>query len=232
MKSRIFIVFILTILLFQCKPNMSGGVRTIASPQIDQMVYPNDYEEAASVIDMILVREGFSALSDNLYTRQSADEETGLSVQFEKGFSKTLFFYTGAIDNLEYIPMNKSEKAVCDSLIQKIREKLSVIEKSDDPQVARFSDRKPVKIHTFRLSDFSLKHFDEFSLFSCSIKNESRYQFLNLGITFQFQNAYGTVVETKQVVLNYLAPWQKKSIDLTLTVNQEITDFTIKTSVN
>ena len=128
--------------------------------------------------------------------------------------------------------MNRSEKERFDSLITKIRAKLSMIEKSDSPHVARFSDKKPIKIHTFRLYDFNLKHFDEFSLFSCSIKNESRYQFLNLGITFHFQNAYGTVVETKQVVLNYMAPWQKKSIDLTLTVNQEITDFTIKTSLN
>lgn len=232
MKSRIFIVFILTILLFQCKPNMSSGVRTIESPQIYQMAYPNGFDEAVSVVHMILVREGFTALSDNLYTRQEENEETGLSVQFEKGFSKTLFFYTGAIDNLEYIPMTKSEKENCDRLITRIKEKLAVIEISETSAAGLFSAKEPLKIHTFRLSDFTLKHFDGFSLFSCTIKNESRYQFLNLGITFHFQNTYGTVVETRQVVLNYLAPWQRRSIDFTLTAGGEITDFTVKTSVN
>jgi len=230
MKRLYFIFFILPILLIQCKSNIDPSGRNLSSPRIYQIASSHDFNKAKAVIDMVLTEEGFAALSDTLYTKQTG--ETGLSVQFEKGFSKTLYFYMGAIDNFDYIPMSLAEKQYFDELVQYLRSKLSVAGENAEAREKLFSDKEPVIIHTFRFADFDLKPFNEFMLFSCTVKNESRYQFLNIGITFHFQNAYGTVVETKQIVLNYLAPWQKRDLNLTLSVNQNISDFFIRTSVN
>ncbi len=201
----------------------------IRSPEIFKITYTDDYSSAAAVITAILVSNDFHKIDDNMYTKISGS--TGISIKFEQGMSRTIYIYAGMIEDFEYIYMTSSEKTLIDEIIGEIRSRLNALpDRSPGSSHGLFGEKEPVRKKGLLFSDFSITQYDDFSTFNCMLSNRTKYQYLNLGITFTFYNKFGTIIETGDFVINYLAPWQKKKITLMITAKQPISDFDISTS--
>ena len=216
-------------LLFQCKSNVSGGIRNIKSPLVYQVVYKGGYAEAAALIEGLLDSRGFNHIDGDFYAR--LDGNTGISFKFEKGMSRSIYVYAGVIRDFEYIRMTRDEKTKLDAMVVEIRKRVNTDPLHRDLlQGKNISKKGDILKKGLLFSSFSLTYYDEFTTFTCDLSNKTKYQYLNLGVTINFYNTYGTIIGTGQTVINYLAPWQKKKLTFMLNVNQNIRDFDISTS--
>ncbi len=215
------VVVIFSFVLCTCK-NTSSNPDEITV--VYQIACPVNINDSIVVVHDMLLKNDFIPVDTNFYLKSlNKKENSSISVKIERGMENNLYLYAGKLKGFTYVTMSNDDKKNIDGLIKDLHLQLAKTKSTKKD----FINNEEKTIEQFLFKSFSLRPYDNFTVFTCTVQNIGEGIYIAIEVKFNFYNKYNTILETKHVLIKALVPKEEYSIKLILNVNQQIEHYEI-----